>query len=176
MFKKLDISTVLNTEAVENIINQSSSFKGYSPNKDDNGLFYFNSSEEITEFVKHALPAGLRELGRVSLCKIIGGAVPHRDHDCKCKINFYLRSGDAKTFFFSDPDIPGYSYNNDNQHNIYSLKEHRLKRTCDFVAKDGDIIALDTSQIHAVSLPQGNTRIIVSISFDILYEDLLSYF
>ncbi len=175
MYKKIDnIKFDVDLLFISDTIDNSNSTKGYSPKKDDTGLYYFESPDQIVDHVKQLLPEFLKDKGDVSLCKITGGAVPHRDHDCLCKINFYVKSGNAKTYFFNDPGKPGYSYNNDNQYNIYSVKDHRLSRHSDFVASDGDVFLLDTSEIHAVTLPAGEDRIIVSVSFNLPFEEVLS--
>lgn len=174
LYTKLDnLTTIFNISEIENIIQTSPSFKSYSPVQDGNGLFYYAATESIINQVKNILPSILQDEAEVVLCKIYKGALPHRDHDCKCKINFYLKTGNAKTVYFSEPTIHGYSYNNDNQHNMYDIKQHRLRKTGSFIASEGETYLLDTSQIHAVIMPEETTRIIVSISFNRSYDEIL---
>lgn len=165
--------SILNLQEIENVINHSPITKGYSPNKDHNGLFYYNSTQTITDLVKSYLPDSLAKTGEVSFCKIIGGIVPHRDHDCKSKINIYLRAGSARTVFFKDPGYPGKSFHNDDRHNIYNYKEDNLRVSETFIANDNEVYLLDTSCIHCVILPPNEYRIIVSISFDEEYVNVL---
>jgi len=162
----------LNLVAIENSINSSQITKGYSPNKDQNGLFYYESTQEVTNTVRSLLPENLSNCGEVSFCRIIGGIVPHKDHDCKSKINIYLRAGKAQTIFFDDPGIPGSSYHGDDRHNIYNYKRDNLRISSRFVAEDNDVYLLDTSRIHCVILPPNEYRIIVSISFTEFYADI----
>ena len=174
LYTKLDnLITTFDISEIENIIQNSPSFKSYSPVQDGNGLFYYAAPKSIINQVKNILPTVLQDEADVVLCKIYKGALPHRDHDCKCKINFYLKTGNAKTVYFGEPTIDGYSYHNDYQHNMYDIKEHRLKKIGSFIANVGETYLLDTSQIHAVIMPEESTRIIVSISFNRSYDEIL---
>ena len=174
LYTKLDnLMTIFDISEIENIIQTSSSFKSYSPVQDGNGLFYYAATESIINQVKNILPSILQDEAEIVLCKIYKGALPHQDHDCKCKINFYLKTGSAKTVYFSKPDIDGYSYHNNSQHNMYDIKQHRLKKIGSFIANDGETYLLDTSQIHAVIMPEEATRIIVSVSFNRPYNEIL---
>jgi hypothetical protein len=155
------------------VIESSESFKFYSPQNDGKGLFYYAAPEPLVNELKTLLPEGLRSGAEISLCKILKGAIPHRDHDCASKINFYLKAGSAKTIFFEDPDTEGHSYHNNHQHNIYDIKEHRLRKSSQFVAKDGETYLLDTSRIHTVLMPENEIRIIVSISFSKPFDEVL---
>ena len=161
----------LDANEIETLIRSQDPVKGYVP-KEDDGLFYFNSSQRIIDQVKSFLPESIRELGEVSLCRVIGCAVPHKDHNCNSKINFYLRASDSRTVFFKDPGKPGLSYNNDGVYNIYSIKEHRLRSSSQFTANDGDVFILDTSMIHSVTVPEGKERFIVSVSFNLSFDEL----
>lgn len=162
----------LNLTAIENSINSSQVTKGYSPNKDQYGLFYYESTQVVTKIVKSLLPENLSKCGEVSFCRIIGGIVPHKDHDCKSKINIYLRATAGQTIFFDDPGKPGTSFHGDDRHNIYDYKKDNLRVSSRFVARDNDVYLLDTSRIHCVILPPTEYRIIVSISFTESYAKI----
>ena len=75
--------------------------------------------------------------------------------------------------YFSDPASDGYSFSNTDQHNRYDIKQHRLRKTNSFVAQDDEIYLIDTSKIHAVIMPESLNRIIVSISFNRAYDEIL---
>jgi hypothetical protein len=168
-----NLPNIFNINEVEDIIENEPSIKSYSSVQDGTGLFYYIAPESLISNVKKLLPNILQNEAEVMLCKIYKGALPHKDHDCKCKINFYLRASNAKTVYFSDPASDGYSYNNTEQHNMYDIKQHRLRKTNSFVAQDGEIYLIDTSKIHAVIMPESLDRIIVSISFNRAYDEVL---
>ena len=170
-----DLTIQFDVFQIENVINNTESFKYYSPKNDNDGLFYYKAPEDIVNIVKAALPIELQD-SPVDLCKIYKGALPHKDHDCLCKLNFYLKSGDAKTIFFEDPVAGGYSYHGDSRSNMFDIRKDRLKRTTMFVANDGDTYLLNTSKIHAVTMENENTRIIVSVSFNRSFEEVSQYF
>jgi hypothetical protein len=168
-----NLTNIFNINEIEDIIKTEQPIKSYSPIQDGTGLFYYTAPESLISDVKKLLPTILQNEAEVVLCKIYKGALPHKDHDCKCKINFYLRASNAKTVYFSDPSSDGYSFSNTDQHNRYDIKQHRLRKTNSFVAQDDEIYLIDTSKIHAVIMPESLNRIIVSISFNRTYDEIL---
>lgn len=152
----------------------------YNPFNDHRGLTYFGANEHQKQVVLSILPPDIRwAIDDIALCRIIGGAAPHKDHDCKCKINFYLRTGEARTVYFKDSEKPGISYHGDNRRHIYDIQKHRLRRTDEFTAQDGDIYLMDTSRIHAVFMEEEAERHMVSVSFrasfDEIYKNVSNY-
>lgn len=152
----------------------------YNPFKDHRGLAYFPANDHQRSVVMSILHPDLHSLvEEIALCRVLGGAVPHKDHDCHAKINFYLKTGDARTVFFKDPGVDGTSYHNDDRSRIYSIKEHRLRRAGEFTAQPGDVFLLDTSEIHAVMMADNAERHMISISFranfDTVYRNVFNY-
>ena len=169
-----DCRAMFEIDKIKEQINSLNSITGYSPNNNDKGVFYYQANEYVLKILDKIIPKDLMDIGTVSICKINDGAVPHKDHDCKCKINFYLKTGNAKTIFFNDVDIQGYSYHTDDRYNIFDLRKHRLKSKSSFTAADGEIYLLNTSDIHAVTTINNYERIIVSISFEKEFDEILS--
>jgi hypothetical protein len=161
-------------ENVKSIIEESNMFNEYRPYNDESGLFYYDANTALRSWMTSYLPPSLREYAEISVCKIINGVLPHKDHDCSSKINYYLKSGNAKTVFFEDPQISGYSYHHDEKMHMYDIKKNRLKRLSEFTADEGDIFLLNTSKIHAVFMNQADIRIIVSASFNLSFEKVLN--
>ena len=173
MFGK-DCRTMFEIDKVKEQIDSLNSITGYSPTGDDKGVFYYQANEYVLKILEKTVPKELLDIGTVSICKINDGAVPHKDHDCKCKINFYLKTGDAKTIFFNDVDVQGHSYHADSRYNIFDLRKHRLKSKDSFTARDGETYLLNTSNIHAVTTINNYERIIISISFEKEFDEILS--
>lgn len=146
----------------------------YNPFKDERGLTYYQADQYQRDVVLSIVPPSLHSrVEEVSLCRILGGAAPHRDHDCQSKINFYLKTGDARTIYFKDPGVDGISYHNDSRRHIFSIKEHRLRRVSEFQAQAGEVFLLDTSQIHCVAMADDAERHMVTISFRADFSDVL---
>lgn len=171
LLKNLSLS--IDPVTIEKLLDNQTPFKGYPPNQDTSGLFYYHAPFELIDTVKKLLPKSLRDEAEISLCRILQGVFPHRDHDCKSKINFYIQAGRATTVFFNDPDMPGYKFNGDGEGNIYSLQKHKLSKTSSFRAQDNETYLLDTSKIHMVIMPKDNVRLILSVSFKSQYADVL---
>lgn len=164
--------TLIDLQKLNLVLDDQHPSKYYSPDNNDVGLFYYNSNLEIQNIVKDFLPVSVSNQATIDLCKINHGVLPHKDHDCACKINFYIKASDAKTVFFEDSSENGYSYKNNGKNNMYDIKLNRLKRSEMFVAKDGDVYLLNTSKIHSVIMNKSDTRIIVSASFTRTFEEI----
>ena len=168
-----DLTLSTSIADLEELISNNIPFNFYSPNT-EGGLYYYNVSIDLENKIKMMLPVPLRNEAAISLCKILKDVNPHKDHDSKCKINFYIHAGNARTIFFNDPGVPGYSFHGNEKENIYSVRDHKLKKISSFIAHDNEAYLLDTSKIHMVLMPSESSRLIVSVSFDTQYEDVLS--
>jgi hypothetical protein len=143
------------------------------PNKVYLGLSYYPITASLASVVFNALPLALRPNTTVAACVISGESnVPHADHDCLSKINVYLETGDARTIFFNKPEKPGFVYPGTDKPNVYGLREHRLRSYFEFSARPGEAWLLDVSKIHCVAMDPARTRSMLSISFNMPYEEV----
>lgn len=137
-------------------------------------LTYKNLDENYVRKIDSMMPIKPKF---IEYCLIKGeSTVPHIDHDCGCKLNFYIKTSGESTIFFESRLGGPTAYNGEEKANIFSLKDNRLKRIGEFVAKDGESYLLNTSLIHSVHGKGLFERTMVSISFEEPYSQVLESF
>lgn len=116
------------------------------------------------------IPKKYRQCFSVSHLTINHGDItPHTDSGILTSVNVYLRAGGFKTTFYrpKHADVVGNQIKN--QTNGYVYDPGCLEAVGDFCAQDGEIWALDVSQIHGVThhdYQHNRTRNILVIQTD----------
>jgi len=158
----------------------------------------FKSDSLVTEFVSKNLALKYYKLGNVNIFRqqhikkfftieptrvlfseITGTGFlnPHRDHNTKVALNYYIQSNDDITTFYHDNDkIMGFSYGNRPESNVYDVKD--LTVSCEFVATSNTAYLLDVTKIHSVTKSSLLCRKFISYhwkdhTFDEIFQDLI---
>lgn len=116
------------------------------------GLIYHAVDRATQQRCLDIVPEKHRHLFSVSHLTINHGEItPHTDSNVLVSINVYLRAGGFKTTFYrpNRADVVGGKIKNQTNGRVYDPA--CLEAIGDFSAQDGEIWALDVSQIHGVT-------------------------
>lgn len=101
---------------------------------------------------------------------------PHRDHNTKVSLNYYIQSNNDITTFYHDTDkAVGFNYENRSENNIYKVED--LTVSCEFMAASNTAYLLDVTKIHSVTKSSLICRKFISYhwkdhTFDEIFNDL----
>lgn len=104
-----------------------------------------------------------------------GSLFPHRDHDAKVALNFYIHAGLDATKFYSLKDLdadPIFHYPGKEDAKIYDYSS-LIEEGC-FIASSNDVYLLNVSNIHSVEKVSKVPRVFISYSWNNnSYEEVL---
>ena len=137
-FKKLNYNFKINNYIIENYI---TSYKLNSEKDFFKGLIY-HTIDKSNDQLFDIIPSKYKNLFKIAHLKINCDARPHIDNGIKTSINFYLKTNNCKTSFYSfiNPKLP----------KTIPLDISNLKEEDSFVAKKNEVWILDVSKPHSV--------------------------
>jgi hypothetical protein len=132
---------------------------GILENNQFKGLAYYEV--EYPELFNILKPKYRKDFELSLLCITNNEILPHTDSDVSMCINFYLQTGDAKTYFYTGGSK---KYQIENQTDGFIWDKSDLKEVFSFQAIPGDIWALNVKEIHSVTCYKNEPRLAYSLS------------
>lgn len=115
------------------------------------GMSYFKIQDEIDQEIRSVLPQKYQKYFETSIFKINIPYIPvHIDNEILTSINFYVQTGNAKTYFYKHKDKSIDVEKLPNHTDGALFKEKDLERIDSFVAQPGEVWLLNVKVPHSV--------------------------
>jgi hypothetical protein len=136
------------------------------------GISYYLVPKDIEAKVLKVLPENLRGEFEVFLMVINAKEIPpHVDSNSRATINFYMKTGSGKTFFYKETE-PSTKTKIKNQTDGYILDTSCLQETFSFEAKEDEAWILNTKVPHSVQCDSIRIAFVLQC-FKHSYEDVV---
>jgi len=145
------------------------------------GAFYgyttYAVSPETGERLLEFVPEKYRHGFEPSLIEVnVPNLPPHVDNEILSVLNFYVSTAGGETVFYSKPDHDVFVEKLPNQTDGAVYRAEDLMVSDSFVAKPGDVYALDIKQIHGVVNCSGLRRAYCLKSYVYNFQDVVRMF
>jgi hypothetical protein len=139
------------------------------------GISYYTFPKETEAKILKVLPERLRTEFEVYLMVINTCEIPpHTDSNALATINFYMKTGSGKTFFYRETK-PSEKKQIKNQTDGYMLDPSCLEEIFSFTAQEDEAWILDTKTPHSVTCDTLRVAIVLQ-SFRHSYEKVVQAF
>jgi len=163
-FKKIKFDFHINNYQIQKYV---SSYRLNSDSEVFKGIIYhtLNNNDHLFDI----LPKWITKFFQLNHLKINCKVRPHIDHGINTSINFYIKTSNCKTTFYSfiDQTIP----------RTIPLDANNLKEEDSFVAKNREVFILDVSCPHSVEPLDNNfsERTVFCLQTHLNYKTVLNF-
>lgn len=138
-------------------IDETTNSYGMKVNGVFKGIKYSKTDTALKESLFNLIPKENRHFFDISVMQVNTYIPPHTDSNIMATINFYIKTSNCLTQFYSlNTDTPK-TTQVENQTNGHLFSIHDLNIEDNFVAKPGEIWLLDVSKPHSVHPTENST-------------------